>query len=120
MAENLHRLQTLITAEAACTATAASFGEEVDCVAVFATTEQWRAVRVLAADVAARAAYLGYASDRFEAWQVSAQRRAMGPWPPGDAQLLLTLQQGHSTVRQWLAAVPASVFAPSDATGMPS
>ena len=83
MDENLDRLRPLITAETARAATAASCGEEVDCVAVFATNEQWRAVRVLAADVAARAAYLGYASDRFEAWQVSAQRRAMGPWPPG-------------------------------------
>ena len=117
MDENLNRLRPLIAAEAA-RAAAASLGGEVECVAVFATNEQWRAVRVLAADVAARAAYLGYASDRFEAWQVSAQRRAMGPWPPGDAQLLLTLQQGHSTVRQWLAAVPASVFAASEAAGI--
>lgn len=79
---------------------------EVDCVKVLATAAEWREVRATMADVAARAAFVGYASDRFGPWEMSAQRRCLGNWPPGDAKLILTLTHGQDLVRQWLAELP--------------
>jgi hypothetical protein len=58
---------------------------QVVCRDVMATDAEWRELRAAFCDVAARAAFGGYASDRFGARQISAQRRAMGPWPPGAA-----------------------------------
>lgn len=83
---------------------------EVDCVGALATAAEWREVRATLADVAARAAFTGYASDRFGAWELSAQRRSLGPWPPGDAQLIVTLIHGQDLVRQWLAELPVEGF----------
>jgi hypothetical protein len=80
--------------------------QEVECLGVLATAAEWREVRATLADVAARAAFVGYASERVGPWELSAQRRSMGQWPPGDAQLLVTVQHRHDLVRQWLAELP--------------
>lgn len=82
--------------------------DEVECPGVTATDAEWRELRATAVDVAVRASFAGYASDRFGSWEISAQRRAMGVWPPGTATLLLTLAHRHCLVRQWLADVPAA------------
>jgi hypothetical protein len=71
-----------------------------------ATDAEWRELRAALSDVAVRAAFGGYASDRFGAWQISVQRRTMGPWPPGDALLVVTLQHHQQRVQQWLAELP--------------
>lgn len=80
--------------------------QDVDCASVLATAAEWREVRSTMADVAARAAFAGYASDRFGPWEMSAQRRSLGAWPPGDAQLILTLAHRQDLVRQWLSELP--------------
>ena len=63
-------------------------------------------VRAATVDVASRAAYLGYASDRFGAWEVCAQRQDMGPFPPGLAVVHLLVTHRHNVLRTWLADLP--------------
>jgi hypothetical protein len=85
--------------------TAQRIAPEVECPGVLATAEEWAAVRASLVDVAARAAFLGYASDRLGRWEISAQRQAVGTWPPGLAALLVTLVCGCDIVRRWRAEV---------------
>ena len=79
---------------------------EVECQGILATEAEWREVRASLADVAARAAFVGYASDRFGPWELSAQRRSIGVWPPGETQLVVTVLHRQDLVRQWLAELP--------------
>lgn len=83
--------------------------------AVLATEAQWRVLRATTMDVAARAAFLGYASDTFGIWRISAQRRGfghgVGRCPAGETQVVLTFEQGHNLVRKWVAEVPATALA---------
>ena len=80
--------------------------QEVECHGVLATAAEWREVRATLADVASRAAFLGYASDRIGPWELSAQRRCLGTWPAGEAKLVVTVSHRHDLVRQWLAGLP--------------
>jgi hypothetical protein len=79
---------------------------EIEFVGVMATADEWQAVRAVAVHVAERAAFGGYASDRFGDWEVCAQRWAIGAWPPGTASVRLSLLQGQRVLGQWLADLP--------------
>jgi hypothetical protein len=79
---------------------------ELDCLGVMATADEWQSVRAVAMEVAERAAFEGYASDRFGSWEVCAQRHEIGAWPPGVASLRLSLLQGQRVLGQWLADLP--------------
>ena len=52
---------------------------EADCLSAVVPEPEWRMVRAVAVDVAERAAFTGYASDRFGAWELCAQRQLLGP-----------------------------------------
>ena len=78
---------------------------EADCAGAVASEPEWRMVRAAAVDVAARSAFTGYASDRFGAWELCAQRQLLGPWPPGDALVLLSVLHRHTVLTRLLAWV---------------
>lgn len=81
-------------------------GCDVDCCGIEATDSEWRMLRATAVDVAARAAFSGYASDRFGPWEVCAKRQAVGTWPPGTATVGLMLLHQHRVLGHWMAGVP--------------
>lgn len=81
---------------------------EVDCPCAVATAEEWAAVRAPVVNVAERAAFTGYASDRMGRWEISVQRQSMGQWLPGWAEVLVTLVFAHSVVRRWRTELPMS------------
>jgi len=80
---------------------------DVECHGAIASECEWREVRATAVAVAERAAFLGYASDRFGDWEVCGQRRSLGQWPPGLASVQITLIQRQQRLVQWLAHMPA-------------
>ena len=78
---------------------------EADCLSAVVPEPEWRMVRAVAVDVAERAAFTGYASDRFGAWELCAQRQLLGPWPPGAALVLLSVLHRHTVLTRLLAWV---------------
>lgn len=70
-----------------------------------ASEPEWRMVRAVAIDVAGRAAFTGYASDRFGAWELCARRQSLGPWPPGTALVWMSVLHGHTVLIRLLAEV---------------
>ena len=78
---------------------------ESDCGCVLATDPEWRMLRATAVDVAGRAAFAGYASDRFGAWELCAQRRSFCRWPPGTAMVQLSVLHRHRVLTRLVAGV---------------
>lgn len=78
---------------------------EADCPGVIASESEWRMVRAVAADVTGRAAFAGYASERFGAWELCAQRQSLGLWPQGTAMVWLSVLHRHRLLIRLLAGV---------------